>query len=397
MSEPSLLLFDAEAGGHHPEYIHHLLTGLKARGHSGKVTLAVPQGMLDAHPEFASFGAQAHPLRLEPLPTKNPWSQSAHQWDVLEKATEELPADRVLLLYADTLLPTLAKHRRLPGHPELATIHFRPPVREPGARPRERIRDVVKRSHTRRVLAHPDLRAAFTLDPRALPFFEAHAKRASVHSLPDPVSPVLLSPEERERSRQANREAWGVEPGRHLMILFGVLEARKGIFKVLEALRALPDAWASRLAVAFVGRVVDESQEDFRKALSDTGPQTGAQLIAQLTSVRDERAVQEVLASADTILIPYQRHIGSSGVLIRAAALGIPVVCQDYGIIGEWTRLHRLGSPIDTTDATKLCQAIRERLEKKCALFDPETAATFYHDHSPVIFADKILSFTIND
>ncbi len=55
-----------------------------------------------------------------------------------------------------------------------------------------------------------------------------------------------------------------------------------------------------------------------------------------------------LLKRCDVVLIPYQRHVGSSGLLIWAASAGKPVITQDFGLIGALTRAYKLGQTVDT-------------------------------------------------
>ena len=384
-----LLMFDVESGGHHAEYALHLLRGLSARLPGVATVLAVPQEMLDRQPELALAGVEAAPLP-PPGPPGNPWAVSKTQWACLHKVVQTYRPTDVLLLYADSLLPTLARHASLPGRPRLATIHFRPPVSEGDSTVRERVRDIVKRYHLRRALSHPDLRAAFSLDPRAVPTLRAQS-RATVVALPDPVGAPVLTPDERTVSCQNLRSQFRVGPDQHLMVLFGALARRKGIFEVLGAIRCMPEAWASRLTVAFVGPVDAGDATEFAAAVAVTTAESAANLVVRSSFITDGREIEALLSAADTVLLPYQRHIGSSAVLIRAAALQRPTICQDYGLVGEWTRAHRLGRSVDSTDPKVLAKAFCAAIADPSGGLDADASAAFAAAHTPEAFVTTVL------
>jgi glycosyltransferase involved in cell wall biosynthesis len=56
-------------------------------------------------------------------------------------------------------------------------------------------------------------------------------------------------------------------------------------------------------------------------------------------------------ALADCVLLPYRHHVGSSGVLTRAAAAGKPALVSDYGTLGALTRRYGLGLARDLGSA----------------------------------------------
>ncbi|HEX8299779.1 MAG TPA: glycosyltransferase [Rubricoccaceae bacterium] len=384
-----LLLFDATAGGHHPEYVQHLVDGAAARGRTQDIALAVPEAMLAAHPSLTASGA-----RTFPLPTarsfSSPWAASQFHWSLLNEAASAVRPARVLLLFADAVVPTLATHVRLPGYPRLWTIHFRPPVRQPGVQLRERVRDVVKRRHLHALLRHPDLQTAFTLDPRALASFQTHARTAQSVALADPVARVERTREQQAEDRHRVRHELGVKPGRHLMVLFGSLEPRKGIFQTVEALRHLRADAAEQLTVALVGSVYDGCREAFMKALAVTKQATLAQVLLR-DHVLDEAEIDPLLVAADTVLIPYQRHIGSSGVLIRAAGLQRPTITQDVGLVGHWTRTHHLGRTVDSTSPKALAHAMEAALADPAAALNRQAALAFADEHTPDAFVRALL------
>lgn len=386
MPDP-LLLFDASADGHHPEYVRHVVDGLAVRGHAARTVVAVPPAMLKAHPDLAASGVQTFPVDAEP-PTGGPWAIAQQTWPHLAEAVRRVRPARVLLLYADAVVPSLARGSRLAGDPGLWTIHFRPPVPEPGRRLRERLRDLVKQRQLRAVLRRPDLRAAFTLDPRALNAFRALARSASAAALADPVMPTAWTPAEQAEARDRVRGELGVEPGRHLMVLFGSLAPRKGIFQTVEALRHLPAEVAARLAVALIGPIDADCREAFAAAVA--AHDSPARLITRDRSIT-ETGIAPLLVAADTVLLPYQRHIGSSAVLIRAAGLARPAITQEAGLVGEWTRGHGLGRAVDSTSPDALARAITAAVLDPAGPFDPGAARAFAAGHTPDAFVRTLL------
>src|SRR3546814_10592248 len=98
------------------------------------------------------------------------------------------------------------------------------------------------------MLLNPALHVVLTLDP----FFPAYAASRypgghKVHALPDPAHPPVVSPFSLPVA---------IPDGRVVLLLFGVLTARKGILHLMEALQLLEPAVASRMAVIVAGKEI---------------------------------------------------------------------------------------------------------------------------------------------
>ena len=95
----------------------------------------------------------------------------------------------------------------------------------------------------------------------------------------------------------------------------------------------------------------------------------GVQVISSPEYVSQEQA-QALFEATDVVLVAYRQHIGMSGVLMRAAAHGRPVLSQRDGLMGELVNRHQLGVTVDTTDPIALTGALT-------AMIDNDPATTF--------------------
>jgi len=91
---------------------------------------------------------------------------------------------------------------------------------------------------------------------------------------------------------------------------------------------------------------------------------------------------------ADVVLAPYQRHVGMSGILLWAAALGKPLLASDYGLMGELVRQRSLGITVDSTQASEIAQGVSAFLAgEPREMFDSQSAAQFARENSAERFA----------
>jgi glycosyltransferase involved in cell wall biosynthesis len=251
----------------------------------------------------------------------------------------------------------------------------------------ERLRDWRKKLLYRRMLRNPAVKRVLSLDP----FFPAYARRHyacgdKVVALPDPAHPPADSGE------VPSGEEF-VPAGRVGFLLFGYLALRKGPMAVLDALLLLPAEITSRLAVLFAGKVDPELRESLdrrRQALARLRPELWLRVDDRRL---DQRELTALVRRSDVVLAPYQRFVGSSGVLLWAALNQRPVLAQEFGLIGKLTRENQLGVSADTSDPAQLAREIA-----RMVMCGPETfmdrlsASRFAAERTPQRFASVVLS-----
>lgn len=381
-----LLLFDPYVGGHHAEHIRHVLQGWQAHygADAGQhhVTVAVAPDLLTRHPDLKVLAEEIGPsvrfVEIEEVETLGGSLLATGLWHrhVLGKLIEHLRPTHVFLLYLDHTQLALALGLRFAFPVEISGLLFRPSFHygrfeTTTASLREWATRLRKRLMLQAALHNPCLATVFTLDPMAVPAIKALSPGASVVALPDPVDSTALRSED---DLAEVRATYGVESGRTLALLFGALDERKGVFAVLEALCLLPEKSARRLAVLFAGAARPEVRDRLHKAVASTD--STAQVLLHDAFVPDDE-IQDLVRASDLVLVPYQRHVGSSGVLIRAAAAGRPVLGQAYGLVGQQIAAHRLGRAVDSTRPEAIAAALEGFLASPDEGFDPEAARSF--------------------
>jgi glycosyltransferase involved in cell wall biosynthesis len=181
--------------------------------------------------------------------------------------------------------------------------------------------------------------------------------------------------------------------GRTGLLLFGYLTERKGPLVVLDALRLLPRPVAERVAVLFAGR----TDPEIRGAIEARCATLRREQPVLWLHVEDRRLerneLEALVAQSDVVLAPYQRFVGSSGVLLWAARAARPVLAQDFGLIGRLIRDHRLGAVADSSDPAALAHVIeRMVVEGPQSFIDTSAAQRFAAARAPDRFAAIVLS-----
>jgi glycosyltransferase involved in cell wall biosynthesis len=393
-----LLVLEPEADGHPLEWLQHLVACLREIRPSAVVSFVVARELFA--PVVAAIdnngGGRMRVIALEPREQARCRHRSLivsgfARWLVMRRYLRRTGADAGHFMGLDHLSLPLALGLGAHGR-RLSGILFRPSVHyaEISAyRPRwrERLRDARKAALYRLMLRNPALARVLSLDP----YFPAYAARryrggAKVAALPDPVCPVTPG------GRVAAATQAAAPSNRFHLLMFGALTARKGVMQLLDALERLDDGIAARLAVVVAGRVEPALAELFKAATERLRRRRALQFHAEQRWLsRDEIAA--LLGWSDAVLAPYQRFVGSSGVMLWAAAAGKPLVTQDFGLLGRLVADHRLGLAVDSADPGRLAAAIASLVERGTAdCFDAGRAAAFAAERTPRRFAAEILA-----
>lgn len=393
---PELLIFEPDARGHAFEWLQHIIEYSATDRHPAKLALAVPAplaGKLAAWAaerglRNASFHALT-PKERELCMHRRLSISGLARWWTMRRHLAASGAPQGLFLGMDHLTLPLALGLGFRGR-KVSGILFRPSVhyeRNPeGLSLRERLRDIRKDILYRLTFRNRAVKAVFSLDP----YFPVYSSRhygggAKTRPLPDPAHP---------RSETAGASSPSpFPPGRTSFLLFGVLTERKGVLVLLEALRALDADTASRTAIVIAGEVAPEIRSAVH-ALKEEAARERPELSLR---IEDRHLSTEEISSfthhCDVVLAPYQRFVGSSGILLWAAGAGKPVLTQGYGLLGKLAHDYRLGTTCETTSPRELASAIASAVAAGPeALCDPCGIAHFLTGRTPRAFSSGLFN-----
>ncbi len=393
-----ILIFEPEAEGHSLEWLEHLMLFVADERPDIELWLVTPDSLCQALARALPADAAGR-IRLVPLSaeecrrcTMRPLARAGFaRWRTMRDYLRKTGAEHGFFLTIDLLSLPLALGLGADGK-GLSGILFRPSVHYGEIGPYRRgaselVRDLRKAVLYRLMLRNPSVERILSLDPFFPDYARAHYHQGrKVSALPDPAHPPI------EPTTSDNAGDF-VPASRTGFLLFGYLAERKGPLAVLDALLLLPPELASRIAVLFAGKVDPQLRQrlDQRlRALSKQQPDLWVR-------IEDRRLDRVELAAlvrrSDVVLAPYQRFVGSSGVLLWAALNGRPVLAQDYGLVGRLTREHRLGISVDSCDPSRLAYEIARMVQRGPASFiDLAAAARFAAAQTPHRFASLVLS-----
>jgi len=393
----SLVILEPDSNGHTREWLRHIIQAAENRTDIEALWLVLPPALCAVLQPAVSPRASGR-VRLLPLAPAEAGACTHRRliisgfarWWIMRRYLRRTGAAAGHFLALDHLSLPLALGLGGFGRP-LGGVLFRPSVHYPSFGPCRRslpewLRDLRKSILYRLMLLNRALSVVLTLDP-FFPDYAADTYRGGhkVAALPDPAT--RLPPAGPEISADMVPPA-----GRKIFLLFGVLTERKGILCLLEALRLVPATTAAKIAVVIAGAVAPDIQQAVAKSVARLRRRQSGLWLHLEDRWLEDAEIAGLVQRSDVVLAPYQRFVGSSGVLLWAAGAGVPVLTQDYGLIARLVRENRLGVTADVIDPRALAAIISHVAEHGPGdSFAPDAAAAFAAARNPETFAAAIL------
>jgi glycosyltransferase involved in cell wall biosynthesis len=394
----SAVILEPETGGHQREWLEHIIRFCHLAHPSCSLWLVVAPSLRD---HLAELIPQEERPRVRVLAvTEREQRLCTHAsltiasfariW-VMRRFVRLTQAEAAHFLAIDLPGLPLALGWGIAGRP-VSGILFRPSVHYPALGSwrlslTETVRDLRKAAIYRALLNRRLVESILTLDPYFVAYASTQYPRGNkVRALADPAHPALAI-------AAADRALADTVPkDRIIFLLFGYIAERKGALVLLESLRLLPRELAGRIAVVLAGRIEDA----IRSRIAACREQLGAERPELWCAIEDRwmqpGEIEALVERCDVVLIPYQRFVGSSGVLLWAARAGKPALAQQFGLIGRLVADHRLGLGVDTSDAVAVAAGITRMIEEGPRRFiDIEAAQTLAASQVPRDFARSVL------
>lgn len=400
------MLFDLALGGHHGNYIQHLIDYACQQPVVGAIDIVVLQQFLDIHRDtVAAIESHQQPtINIVPITAdevvalgdrSSGWSRlqrNFREWQIFCKYAQKLQTTHALMMYLDTCELPLAVG--MPSPCPFSGIYFRPTFHydtfanyHPDRK--QRLQQWRNRFTIDRILAHPQLETVFCLDPFAVAALTAERASTKIVTLADPVG----SSPSTSLDLAAYRAQIDIEADRRVFLLFGALDGRKGIYQLLEAIELLPPELSQQMCLLLVGKTNAAERVDIEQKIAALRQNMPIQIIECYDFIPEDEVVA-YFQLADVVLAPYQRHVGMSGILLLAAAAGKPVLSTDYGLMGELVSKYQLGLAVDATQPSELMLALTRCLtEAPATLGDRSQMQVFADLNSIDRYASTIFQY----
>ena len=397
------MAFEMETGGHHASYIRNFAQQWAENLAPHEIHFVVTPEFFQRHQDvieliesLATDAVQIHEISA----TENEGlgkgaKRIFNGWKLFCKYADSLKVDRGLLMYSDHFQIPMLIGQASPC--PVSCIYFRPTFHYGSLenyQPSFKQRIAAWRKHlmVKRLLKLKQMDVLFSLDPLAVGYmkdnFSTHAK---IRQLPDSFVRYKTTASQIDELRSE----LAVEQGRKICMLLGVLDSRKGPLQLLDAASQLPEAVQNKLCLLLVGSLTPAIENEVVQKVELLQQTTPLQVILKNDYISDT-IVQRYYELADVALTTYQRHMGMSSALIRAALAEIPVLSSSYGLMGNLVEKERLGVTVDTEDPVAFTKALATVAEQPTErLFDVSNALAFASSHSPVALAETLKQWAI--
>ncbi|MCG8571396.1 MAG: glycosyltransferase [Spirochaetes bacterium] len=405
--EARIMLFDLSSNGHHPSHILYLLHYWISHSLSGRLFIVVEPQFLKLHPEIIKKAQSYHLKNIQFISISDTEIKSLtivksflsrrkralQEWKLVCKYAQQVQATQIQLMYFDTFqLPLLIGQK--PPCPVSGT-YFRPRFhyhnfQDYHSSIKEKLLSQFEKKRLFIILKKNFLKTLFCLDPFVSNYIAQDYLRDKTKYLPDPVLHYS------SQNPGNFKEKIGIDSFRKVFLLFGALDQRKGLFQLLEALQQLENQVAKQSAFLLIGKVAPQSLTKVTEIIAQLNHTTQLQIILENRFVKDEE-MQFYFSNSDIILAPYQQHVGMSGIQVRAAAAGKPVLSSDYGLMGELTDKYKLGLTIDSSKPAEIVLGIKKFLNGDLSSqIDYQMIKKFADHNTAENFANVIFSNLIH-
>jgi glycosyltransferase involved in cell wall biosynthesis len=407
------MLFDLSLYGHHPAYLKHLIHfwgKLYLSEHlNGQLDIVISSQFCQQHHEVVEAAAYYPDSKINFVPisadqegqlksrksvTSRTW-RAFQEWNLCCHFASQLQSSHCLLLYFDTCLLPLVLSRQLPC--PMSGIYFRPSFHYANfsghlVSSRGRWQAWREQQLLRQAFKKQQLQTLFCLDPLAVDVLQHWSETTKVLALADPVQQHQVTAAQVDTLKQRLQ----LDPQRRVLLLFGALNGRKGIYELLTAMALLPENIAAQLCLLLVGHANPQEQMRISSEVANLQQKSAAQII-YCPGFLPESEVPVLFEVADIVLAPYQQHVGMSGILLQAAAAGKPVLSTNYGLMGELVRRYRLGRTVESRTPVKIAHSLVDCLTQDSQDWSDRTQMqAFAAQNSPERFASTILQSLIS-
>jgi glycosyltransferase involved in cell wall biosynthesis len=401
----NILVLNFEDYGHYPNYLEYLIEYWCKQEIPGNFYILVKSEFNQRHPNLVGlaekYGSKTikfvnltfeEEAQLKFKKSKlDKFISDFREWKLLCKYATLLKATQCLMLIVDRYLLPIAVNQKFPC--PVSGIYYRPSLHyvkfsEYKSSWRDKIQHLRENLTLSHVMYRDYMKKLFVLDSFAVNYIQ---EKYQSH-----VKPIYFADPVRLYERSENqinqiREILGIYPGRQVFLLLGSLhQSRRGVKQLLQAVNLLPSHLCEKLCLLLVGKVDTLKHLEYSSLIEEISQSKPVQIITHYEFV-SEQDVHQYFYLADVILATHQFHIGMSGTLVLASATQKPVLCSNYGLIGELVKKNSLGLTVDSTIPSEIALGLTRFLsEPKTNLCDWSKIKEFAKANSTEKFAKVI-------
>lgn len=216
----------------------------------------------------------------------------------------------------------------------------------------------------------PDAKAVLSHDPASVELWKS-LPGAPAYAIPEP--PLLYEPTPQPPESRSGS------------LMFGHLDARKGIDRIVEAL----SQDSSGLTVEFRGMLEPGFRESYRACLEVI--RRGGATVIDRAGETDYVEAMDRMASASSALLSFGWRPTGSRVLLEASAAETPVIIAEGSSVAHLVKTRRLGLTVNRNDPAAIRHAIRLLDSPSGPRAEFRESLRTYADHCNETFSNQLL------
>lgn len=365
-SSKNILIFEPDSSGHHSSYLYHLIINFLSANYPYNLVVLVTPNFFEQHPQIIQETLSPKVKWMAFSDTEfSEWKitkaesvtkRAFFEWNLLRKYISETNASSVFLMYIDYLQIALLTQKALPC--PVSGILFRPTlVNYPAHSLKERLNNFRKNLTLKLFVKSKKLDSLFSLDPFATEYIKQNWQTNKVIYLPDPVQVYPST-----KSSDEIKMELGIKENRKVFLIFGYLDSRKGVAEVMEAIDKISREKSQKGTLLIVGAWEESERVKFENKLKEISNLSDFQIITKKTFIPEED-IQLYFEVSDYILALYNKHIGMSGITIRAAVAQKPLLTYNFGLMGKLVLENELGLIVNNDLSEKLETLLTEDIK----------------------------------
>jgi glycosyltransferase involved in cell wall biosynthesis len=390
-----VLIIEPHSSGHHANYLRWLVQ--TAARKEWKVVIASTLGAL-SHPQLNTAishlkNVDVHRIvdsagnDVEFSEVTNLVARQLAYWRMLHIVVRDVrnkwPADAVVLPYIDYCLYAIALlGAPFKGMPWCGiSMRLSMDRNDGGGIPRFPF----KWRLVRRILAQPNLRSLFVINPSVADVPAAwypNKLRSKLTYLPDPAEFNT------QISHSEARTTLGIGDGAYVVLVFGTIDERKGVDALTTALVLCEELSNCVLIVA--GKQSASMRNQMRQPLYNRF--RSLRRLIELDRVLTDAEQTTVFRAADVVWVGYRHHVFMSGVMVLAGKAGLPLLGCTEGEIGQFISKNDLGAIVNIDRPTEVATALLRLCDKETRLQAGQRALQTFAGHSVDNFGMSVLS-----
>ncbi len=382
------LILESGYSGHRSEYIIHIMQFINEQPNLyGKYVFILNEQIVTLLGDLAASENYYIKCFEFDRDYRNSISRSFYEWQLIAEWIDahDRTVNEIIFMSVDEYLILITTKRFKKYQLSVKGILFQPYVHYKGT---VGDRNLIKNYVLQRYAAflNSEINQLYILnDKQAVERMNLNIKNIYAY-LPDPIesSPNIMDASIHEEVASN----YGLDQKKKILLMFGMIDDRKNLINIIDALRLLPDEIKESVHLLVIGKLNKAVRDKYLSYISNHKHEVNITFNDTFVS-EEEREV--LFTYCDIVLMPYINFYSSSGILGHAIKHQKSIVASNKGLVGRVVKENNLGLAVDPLKPEEIKSAICQLINN----FEgyQYESALYLREHSPINFSKTLLSF----